>query len=247
MKYLLLAGILLSSILCGAQPMNDKVRIEEIFADKSVHVWVFAGNSITQGAKHTHGMRSYPEIFAERVRGEMGRFTDVIINTAISGQTSLNILNDFEQRIARFHPDVVFLMVGTNDAAVKNNITVKQFEDNVQQLIDKIRTLHAVPVLLTPNTIITEKAPERQSLVYYVVKIREIAEKNNVILVDNWRIWYSDLPDKYLGGIFKELLNDPLHPNGQGHKEIAFALFRKLSIFDAIFPTCGGEYYEGEH
>jgi lysophospholipase L1-like esterase len=246
MRYFLLASILLSSILCGAQ-MDDKSRIEEIFADKSVHVWLFAGNSITQGAKHTHGMKSYPEIFAERVRWEMGRLSDIVINTAISGQTSLNILNDFEQRIARFHPDVVFLMVGTNDAAVKNNITVSQFEDNVQQLIDKIRMLHAVPVLLTPNPIITEKASERQSLVSYVVKVREIAKKNNLILVDNWRVWYSDLPDKYSGGIFKELLNDPLHPNGQGHKEIAFALFRELSIFDVIYPTCGGEYYEGEH
>jgi hypothetical protein len=43
------------------------------------------------------------------------------------------------------------------------------------------------------------------------------------------------------------LLNDPLHPNGQGHKEIAFALFKELSIFDEKMPTCGGEYYEGKH
>ena len=30
--------------------------------------WVFTGDSITHGAKHTAGCRSYPEHFAERVR-----------------------------------------------------------------------------------------------------------------------------------------------------------------------------------
>ena len=50
--------------------------------------WLFYGDSITHGAAHTHGWRSFPEIFAERVRWEIHHMHDVVINTGISGNTS---------------------------------------------------------------------------------------------------------------------------------------------------------------
>ena len=46
---------------------------------------MFTGDSITHGALHTMGWRSYPEHFAERVRWELGRMRDIVINTGISG------------------------------------------------------------------------------------------------------------------------------------------------------------------
>ena len=184
---------------------EDKMIIKTLLEDKESFNWVFTGNSITQGAKHTHGMRSYPEIFAERVRWEMHRSNDFIINTGISGNTTQNILNDFDKRVNQFKPKVVVLMIGTNDAA------------------------------------------ERSKLGEYVIKIKEVAQFKNVVYVDNWKIWSTDLQTKYKGEVYKELLNDPLHPNGFGHQEIARALFKELSIFDPLAPTCGGEYYEGYH
>jgi lysophospholipase L1-like esterase len=249
MRSILIIGVFFYSLTTNVNPDGDPAKIKSIFDNKIPSVWVFTGNSITQGAKHTHGQRSYPEIFAERTRWEMGRTSDVIINTAISGNTSRNILDGFDQRVIRFHPNVVVLMIGTNDAAIKNNISINLFESNLMQIIKKIREIDAVPVLLTPSLIIADKAPERKDLEMekYVIKIREVAEKNNVILVDNWSIWSNELQEKYHGAVYRELLNDPLHPNGHGHKEIAIALFKALSIFDINTPTCGGKYYEGEH
>lgn len=244
---LILLCLSYSSIGFSQELTDDKTKIQSIFANKNSTTWVFTGNSITQGAKHTHGMRSYPEIFEERIRWEMGRFADVVINTAISGNTTKNILDGFKQRVIRFQPDVVVLMIGTNDAAVRNNISIDQFEKNLTVLIGNIRETGAIPVLLTPTPIIIDKAPERKDLEKYVVKIREIALQNNVVLVDNWLIWNTDLQEKYSNSVNRKLLNDPLHPNGYGHQEIAIALFKKLSIFETNAPTCGGEYYEGEH
>ena len=40
---------------------KDKEKILSLLSQKEPINWVFTGNSITQGAKHTHGMRSYPE------------------------------------------------------------------------------------------------------------------------------------------------------------------------------------------
>ncbi|MGV8136690.1 MAG: SGNH/GDSL hydrolase family protein [Mangrovibacterium sp.] len=226
---------------------TDRMKLQSVLSNKTSAVWLFTGNSITQGAKHTHGLRSYPEIFSERIRWEMGRFSDVVINTAISGNISKNIVDHFEQRISGFTPKVVVLMIGTNDAAEKNAVSIAQFQENLTLLVDKIREIQAIPVLLTPNLIIADKAPERKNLEKYVEQIRIVARQNDVILVDNWSIWQTELKNKYNDQVFRKLLNDPLHPNGQGHKEIAIALFKELSIFDEKAPTCGGEYYEGEH
>lgn len=223
---------------------DDRAKVKTILESKTSAVWVFTGNSITQGALHTYGQRAFPEIFAERVRWEMRRGMDVVINTAISGNTSQNILDDFKLRAARFHPDVIILMIGTNDAG---RLSIQHFENNLIQLIKKIRTIDAIPVLLTPNPIIISRDSSRKDLEQYVIKTREISKKNQVILVDNWTIWNTELQEKYRGEVFKKLLDDPVHPNGLGHHEIAIALFKELSIFDPNAPTCGGAYYEGYH
>ena len=65
--------------------------------------WVFTGDSITHGASHTNGFRSYPEHFAERVRYELERFQDIIINTGISGDTADKILESFDWRMDYNH------------------------------------------------------------------------------------------------------------------------------------------------
>jgi len=51
--------------------MEDLERIHEILRDSKPYIWVFTGDSITHGAKHTAGQRSYSEIFEERLRWEM--------------------------------------------------------------------------------------------------------------------------------------------------------------------------------
>jgi lysophospholipase L1-like esterase len=227
---------------------DDMAKIKSIFESKASAIWLFTGDSITQGVKHTHGQRSYPEIFSERTRWEMGRKPDVVINTAIGGYTSQNLLDDFQQRVVRFQPDVVVLMIGTNDAYISNdmnNINIHQFEKNLIQLINKIREINAVPVLLTPPPVFIDH-DNVQSWTHswkgfekYVIKIRELSEKNNVILVDNWMIWNTELQEKYHGEALSKLLDDDrVHPNGLGHQEFAIALFNALSIFDANAPSC---------
>ena len=248
MKYLIIFFTFLYSLQgWSISPNDDMKKIKSLFYQKKPVVWVFTGNSITQGAKHTHGMRSFPEIFAERIRWEMQRTSDFVINTGVSGSTTLQILNDFDKRVAQFDPKVVILMIGTNDAAKDRNITLKQFGHNLTDLIQQIRKIGAVPILLSPNTIIIEKSMERERLGEYAAKMKEVAVQEDVIFVDNWNIWSTNLQIKYNGEVHKKLLNDPLHPNGFGHQEIAIALFKELSIFDPNAPTCGGTYYEGYH
>lgn len=224
----------------------DLERITKLIAQKNPIKWIFTGDSITAGVKHTQGYRSYPEIFGERIRWEMGRPRDMVVNTAISGNITQNILDDFNWRIGQFKPEVVSLMIGTNDCARKE-MTAEIFGVILNVLLDKIRETGAIPILHTPNVIIMEYAPERADLPGYVGVIQKTAEKKNIILVDNYVYWEEVIKSNSGINVFKEWLNDPLHPNGAGHLEIARLMFKELSIFNPKDPTCNGKYYEGKH
>ena len=229
------------------QDVPDKARISDLLKEKqNPLIWVFTGDSITHGAKHTHGFRSYPEVFAERIRWELGRGRDVIINTGISGNTTQTILGDFDWRVKQFKPNIVSLMIGTNDCA-KDRVAIGDFEKNLFSLVKHFREIDAIPVLHTPNIIITEKDPSRSRLSEYVSVMREVATKERVILVDNYQYWQKSLQSESGAKVYRDWLNDPLHPDGEGHLEIARLMFRELSIFDPAASTCGAPYYEGEH
>jgi lysophospholipase L1-like esterase len=222
----------------GGSEEEELLKIKELMKGKAPLKWVFSGDSITQGAKHTFGLRSYPEIFAERVRWELGRVRDFVINTAISGNTSKDILNDFEWRIGQFKPNIVSVMVGTNDASEKNEISLSLFRQNNLDLVNRIRESGAIPILQTPNTIDITKAQGRERIDKYISVTREIAQEKKVVLVDHFTYWNEKFNTIEKEELKKRWLNDELHPNGAGHVQMAHLLFRKLSIFDANSFTC---------
>jgi len=80
----------------GHRVSPDLERLQARVAEKSPIRWLFAGDSITQGALHTFGWRDYIEPFAERTRWEMQWMRDCIINTAVSGWKIISIIDDLE-------------------------------------------------------------------------------------------------------------------------------------------------------
>lgn len=220
---------------------DDLTRIREKLSDLKHPVkWVFTGDSITQGARHTLGFRSFPEVFSERVRFEMNRSRDIIINTAISGNATIDILKDFEWRVAQFHPDIVFIMAGTNDAARVRNISVDDYVVNLQSLITNCRKSGSIPVLNTPPPIMkdgSKSSLDRNAIPEYVEAIRSLAKKDSVILIDHYKSWTENIPATGM----KKYMNDSLHPNGRGHLEIAREIFRFLDICLTGSFTCTGQ------
>lgn len=225
---------------------GDLKRIAEYLRSKKAKVWLFTGDSITQGAKHTHGLRSYPEVFTERVRWELGRARDIIINTAISGSTTADLVNDFNWRVSGLNPNVVSIMLGTNDCADAKKLSLTDFEHNLESLIDQVRGSGAIPLLQVPTPIVLEKAQERQRIEEYVQTVRRVANSKEVIIIDHWDYWQDTMRKQGKEQVLMKWLNDPLHPNGIGHLEMAKLLFRCLDIFDAESSTCGAPYYIGE-
>ena len=208
--------------------------IRDRMAPKTPLTWVFTGDSITHGALHTMGARSYSEHFAERVRWELRRTQDMVINSAISGNQMSNLLATAHWRVWRFQPDVVSLMMGMNDAT-GGTAKLPDFRRNLETFHEDAQQHNALLLLHTQNPIIPGSDAKRQDLPAYVDTIREFAARHNLPLVDHYQYW----TEKHKPRDLIYLMSDgAIHPNAAGHVEFANLLFQKLGIFDANSRTC---------
>jgi len=190
------------------------------------HVWCFMGDSVTQGARHTHGRRDYTEIIAERVRWELGRFDDVILNLGVSGATVEDCAEKYAAQLERFRPDTVSLMFGVNDAKLGDS-GLGRFHEVYRNLVKDLRDRCRVRVVLhTPNPVFGEQSRvTRVALPRYVEVVRKLAAAEGIQLVDNFSLW--DSADE------SGLMDDDIHPNGNGHLVIARAFLIEVGLWDS--------------
>ncbi|WP_045256740.1 SGNH/GDSL hydrolase family protein [Microbacterium hydrocarbonoxydans] len=208
---------------------SDVRRLAEALGGAAPLTWVITGDSITHGLVHTQGARSYPEHLHELVRGELGRTRDIVINSAISGHRLTDILGDFDRRVASWRPDVVTLMIGTNDLSTgPDRVTVEpaDFAASLGEFVDRVRALGAIVVLQTPPSIDVPNAPGRERIVDFVEAVREVAASEDALLVDQ----HTRFTAIGHGGVPWGLMGDPFHPNAAGHAALALELARELGI-----------------
>ena len=209
--------------------------IRDLLSSKEPAIWLFTGDSVTHGALHTMGWRSYPEHFAERVRWELQRRRDVVINTGVSGNTVEKLLPDLEWRVFRFRPSLVSLMYGMNDCRGGSSGR-EPFRRNLQEIVTKVRDAGALPLLHTPNAIYLPTAGVRKDLGLYVEVIREFSAQAKVSLVDHYAHWLGIRREE--SEICYWLSDGSIHPNQYGHIAMAKLIFEKLGIFDSQSRTC---------
>jgi lysophospholipase L1-like esterase len=208
--------------------------LKTLLKSKEPLIWIFTGDSITHGALHTFGQRSYVEHFAERVRWELRRMNDVVINTGISGDTMKGISAGEDRRIFQFRPNVVSLNIGMNDCR-NGSEGLGFFRDSIEALIKKSREAKALLILNTPNIIYFPNDKARADLPLYVDAIRELAGKHKIALVDHYAYWQKEAAPSKL----QMWLNDgSIHPNRFGHLVLARKIFLDLGIFDANSMVC---------
>jgi len=209
--------------------------IKQLLARKEPVTWVFTGDSITHGALHTRGWRSYPEHFAERVRWELKRMRDIVVNTGVSGEKADGLLADLDWRVLHLKPEAVSIMLGMNDCTL-GEVGRQLFRKNLTAIVNKVMAAGAIPILNTPNTVFVKNADTRADLPGYVQVVRDVALGTKAILVDHYAHWEKVKPAQ--DALLKWLADESIHPNYIGHREMARQLFTDLDIFDAESPTC---------
>lgn len=210
------------------QALPDFKKIQSLAKDKKGITWVITGDSITHGALHTHSMRSYPEHWAEMMRWENRRFDDVIINTGISGDRVGGIVSKFDNRVKRFAPQVVSVNIGMNDCGAGEQ-GLSSFKQGLTEAVKKIRALNAIPVLQVPSITNNDESDRGKKLTEYSKVVREVADKEKVLLVDHEAHWkkFARTPE-----IRKSWMNDGIHPNGRGHQEMYKKMAYDLGLME---------------
>jgi lysophospholipase L1-like esterase len=223
MRCLLVSLLALAASLSAADS-PDLARLRSRMAEKRPVTWLFTGDSITHGAMHTKGWRCFSEIFAEHVRYEMKRLSDVVINTGISGDTTAGIVTALDWRVSRFQPDVTFIMFGMNDSVVGPDLAT--YEANLRKLVAEARKNGGIAVLMRVNPCLPGSGQEKRhvKLEAYMDAVAKIAADEKLILVDHWADWRKDPKS------IAPMMNDAVHPNALGHQEMAIRIMQAVGL-----------------
>lgn len=200
------------------QTLDEKQKaLSEKLKEKDKMTWLFMGDSITHAALWTKGYDGIAQTFEKYLKDEMGRASDTVINTAVSGATTTSTLNNIEQRLEKYTPDVVSIMLGTNDAAT-GGLTADIYKKNLETIIEKIRNKNkdAVIILRTPTPMWNTGLREA-NIPQYIAKMKQVADEQNLIYIDQ----YTELQKAFndYGWLKKDtvLFGNNLHPGANGH------------------------------
>ena len=200
------------------QTLDEKQKaFSEKLKEKDKMTWLFMGDSITHAALWTKGYDGIAQTFEKYLKDEMGRASDTVINTAVSGATTTSTLNNIEQRLEKYTPDVVSIMLGTNDAAT-GGLTADIYKKNLETIIEKIRNKNkdAVIILRTPTPMWNTGSREA-NIPQYIAKMKQVADEQNLIYIDQ----YTELQKAFndYGWLKKDtvLFGNNLHPGANGH------------------------------
>jgi lysophospholipase L1-like esterase len=156
-----------------------------------------------------------------------------VINTAISGNTTRELLEGFDWRVRQFAPDVVFIMIGMNDCSTDRDVSEQDFRANLITLCRRVLDLPSIPVLQTTCPILPQTAPAREErFPRYMEVVRQVAAVEAIALVDH-AAWWEEHRDSHF-----YWMSNGFHPNEYGHRAFAGVLFRELGIFDPKSATC---------
>jgi len=133
-----------------------------------------------------------------------------------------------DQAISNYHPNIVLLMIGTND--VNGNVDIAAAPTRLGKLVDDITT-RAPDALVVVATIIpiandgtNPKVQTYNAALPALVKTRADAGKH-VVLLDNYAAFSKDASYR------TTLMSDYLHPNDAGYVVLGRSMYDAISAF----------------
>ncbi len=183
------------------------------------------GDSITYGYKLVDKVhQSYPAQLSKQAHGRWH-----VLNFGVNGATVTNkgdipiTAQKIYQRIIHSRPDVVVVMLGTNDTKNNNWRYLDDFVNDYTALIGRIQDLPSLPhvIVCTVPPIFADYPnginAEREDAINILVK--EVAATTKADFLDIYTLM-SQEPALFLDGV---------HPNHLGAQEIATLVFNKVS------------------
>nr|WP_319397483.1 GDSL-type esterase/lipase family protein [uncultured Carboxylicivirga sp.] len=206
---------------------------------------VFIGNSITAGVYDYHKSDvnvSYATQFGKLMQGIYGDTLE-ILNAGVSGRTMTKhgtapIWNEkiFDKALS-FHPDICLIALGTNDSkSGLYNLVQNEFFNDYQSMIDTFTSINpnTLFIVCLPPPIFeghpySPNDPHNDTLLVKstIPLIESIAEKNKLFEIDFHTPFVNSI----------QYFSDKLHPNEEGHKQMAKILFDMFIEKDIIHQS----------
>ena len=185
------------------------------------------GDSITWGASDSERGG-----WVERLKIYIGNnCDDGVYNLGVSGEKTPDLLERFESetkaRIKEDEETIVIFAIGINDSYFvhsKNDFMtpIERFKENIEKLINFARKLSPKIIFVgltpvdesktTPIPWNTDKSYKNESIKKYDEVINSVCKNKNIPFVEIF--------DDLIKSDHRNLLEDGLHPNSQGHKKI---------------------------
>lgn len=185
---------------------------------------------------------------------DMGRNVQVI-NAGVGGDNTRLAADRFENDVLAHRPDLVIIQLGINDSAIdvwkgatSPRVPIDEYEQRLEEFVKRIRAAGSKVILMTPNPLRwTDKLKDMYGkppyepddpdgfsflLKDYAERMRQVAARNEVPLVDGFRM-FMDF-GKGEGKSVDDLLLDGMHPNDTGHAIEADALLDEIG---RMFPA----------
>ena len=203
MKKLILIVFLITLQILNANNTNSKSTTQSI---------LFLGDSLTEGLG-VNKEDAFPNLVKELFKKEQNK-NITIINGGVSGSTSSDGLARLKWYL-KTKPSIVFLALGANDGLRGLNLTQSQI--NLEEIIEYAQNAKA-KVLLTGMLIPPNYGPD------YAKEFKQMYQ--NLKNKYNLKIMPFLLED--VAGVKELNQRDGIHPNEQGHKQVAQNVYEFL-------------------
>jgi lysophospholipase L1-like esterase len=158
-----------------------------------------------------------------------------VINKGNSGNTVRDLKKRWDDDVLALQPEWLSILIGINDVwrhfdtpkMVENHVGLEEYEDTLEELINKTRPNLKGLVLMTPYFIESNSAdPMRIKMVEFAGVVRKLASKYDAVLVDTQQGFDGMLSEMHP----MALAWDRIHPNTSGHALLASCFLKAVGF-----------------
>ncbi len=211
-----------------ALKLEKKITLPDIHETKTV---AFVGDSITSDRE------GYLNILKEFFKN-----TSAIkfIDASVSGDKSDDAKMKFYFRALNYNPDIVHILLGTNDMRQNNDcdgqpcVSIQDFKKNLMYMIKRLKYSDKDIVISTLSPVDNRRLKKRfpDDNWVYQEGIIDMANEAIAEIADEFHIKLNDMRPVYKAFNPADiLLNDGLHLNGQGQQLLAQNILKSIKEY----------------
>lgn len=214
---LILLGLLIYFFVVYSNEENNKNIVEKIVEKTIVDDnYLFLGDSITDFYNLDKFYEGFP-----------------VVNSGISGNRTTDILNDMKNRVYKYNPSKIFLLIGTNDFL--DDVSNDEIVNNIGKIIKLIKENRPyASIYLESIYPVNRTDDEKISLSMVSVRdnerIKDVNDKLKVLCKDE-KITYIDLYSKLVDdddNLKLEYTIEGLHLSEDGYKVVTDEIFKYI-------------------